>query len=151
MSSFVNTRIKRNPAAYSTTIFVVYIICLLKITVVRNGIRYETLFSGTLNLLPFKNLAALYQNAGLFKFIYLFGGNIVWFIPFGFLLPFISKKPNHSRIVMYGFALSLAIELAQFGFGTGISEVDDLILNTLGASIGYLLHRVWLKKFASGS
>lgn len=151
MSRFVNTRIKCNAAAYSTTIFVVYIICLLKITVVRNGIFHETLFSGTLNLIPFKNLAALYQNAGLLKFIYLFGGNIVWFIPFGFLLPFISKKLNHSRTVVCGFALSLAIELAQFVFGTGISEVDDLILNTLGASIGYLLHRVWLKKLALGS
>lgn len=125
MPSSVNTRIKCNTAVYSTTIFVVYIICLLKITIIRNGIRYETLFSGTLNLLPLNNLATLYLNAGLLKFICLFGGNIVWFIPFGFMLPYIFKKLSYSRVVMYGFTLSLAIELSQFIFGTGISEVDD--------------------------
>ena len=43
------------------------------------------------------------------------------------------------RTILCGFGLSLLIELLQFVFGTGVSEVDDLILNTLGTLIGFVI------------
>jgi glycopeptide antibiotics resistance protein len=38
--------------------------------------------------------------------------------------------------VFYGFLLSAMIETLQFILGTGVSELDDLILNTFGVWIG---------------
>jgi glycopeptide antibiotics resistance protein len=41
-----------------------------------------------------------------------------------------------------GFVLSFIIEFLQFAFGVGVSEVDDLILNTLGTYIGFQIFRL---------
>ena len=68
-------------------------------------------------------------------FIYLFFGNIIWFVPFGFLLKRLTRM-TAGKIIFLGFLLSLFIETTQFIFGTGVSEIDDLLLNTLGAAIG---------------
>ena len=49
------------------------------------------------------------------------------------------------RAALWGFLLSLAIETMQYILGSGISELDDLILNTVGAMLGYGLLRVFQK------
>lgn len=69
--------------------------------------------------------------------------NIVMFVPFGFLVPLIWKEMGKlSHILTTGFALSLLIELSQL-FSYRGTDVDDLILNTLGAVVGFLVYRVW--------
>ena len=52
------------------------------------------------------------------------------------------------QAVLVGFILSLIIETAQFVLGSGISELDDLILNTLGALPGYLGTTFCLYRFS---
>lgn len=71
--------------------------------------------------------------------------NIIMCIPLGFLLPFIWKdyrKIYKTTIVGLGF--SLLIELSQL-ITTRATDVDDLIANTLGAIIGYLIWKVFSK------
>lgn len=131
-----------NIEAYTSALFVLYIICLLKITVIRSGIHVEHLFSGKLNLIPFIDLIMV-RNNGLWIFLYLLVGNIIWFIPLGFLIPIICRKIGLKKIVIYGLLLSISIESLQFVLGTGITEIDDLILNTLGVCFGYLIYRIW--------
>lgn len=66
-------------------------------------------------------------------------GNIIGFLPFGFILPIVTHRMRSGFvIIMSGFALSLTVELIQLVTRVGIFDVDDLILNTLGAAIGYL-------------
>ena len=47
-------------------------------------------------------------------------------------------------------SLSLGIELSQYVFGTGVTEIDDIILNTLGCLLGGIIERaiyyLYLKK-----
>lgn len=65
--------------------------------------------------------------------------NVVLFVPFGFFLPILFKmKYPWLQTVMYGFFASLWIECSQL-FNTRISDVDDLVMNSLGALIGLLL------------
>lgn len=70
--------------------------------------------------------------------------NVFLFIPFGFLLPFMTKL-NLKKIVMLGAFFSFSIELLQFLTGLianitfRVTDINDLIFNTLGALIGYLL------------
>lgn len=67
-------------------------------------------------------------------------GNIVGFVPFGFMLPLLSKRFHSLKnMAIMTFCLSLVFELVQFIFRFGSFDVDDLILNTLGGVIGYLV------------
>ncbi len=72
--------------------------------------------------------------------------NILLFIPYGFLFPLTWKKckgivPN----VFIGFVTSLLIETLQLVSGRGIFQIDDIITNSLGALIGYLLFALFAK------
>ncbi len=68
-------------------------------------------------------------------------------MPFGFLLPFLTGRPKSiGMIAVFGFLLSLAIEFSQYMFGTGYSELDDLLLNTVGTLIGFLIYRAYAHK-----
>lgn len=60
----------------------------------------------------------------------------MWFVPFGVYLQYKKRADSILRISAYGFLFSLMIETLQYVFGTGYSELDDLILNTLGAGLG---------------
>ena len=75
--------------------------------------------------------------------IYLVVGNIAWFVPFGFLLPLIWERLKAYYTIPLGFCLSLVIELGQLISGKGMFEIDDLVLNTLGASAGYLAYKIY--------
>ncbi len=63
--------------------------------------------------------------------------NVILFIPMGFLLPVIWEK-YHSvkKTVFMGFAISVIIELLQI-FTFRLTDIDDLITNTLGTFLGY--------------
>ncbi len=64
--------------------------------------------------------------------------NILMFVPIGFLLTFVpKKKPAFYKVCIGGFLISLLIEFIQFISNRGLTEVDDLINNTIGAMIGY--------------
>jgi glycopeptide antibiotics resistance protein len=124
-------------------ILAVYMIVLLKITVLRQDFLRWPLFShGSLNLVPFAYYVRAVQHHHFFNIIYYFFGNIVWLMPLGFLLPKLTGWPRTLRgAAAAGFLLSFIIEFSQYAFGTGESELDDLILNTLGAILGFLLFR----------
>lgn len=73
--------------------------------------------------------------------------NIVLFLPFGFLLPLIWKKADKFRhALLYGASFSLFIELSQL-LNNRSTDIDDLILNTLGALIGLGLFKAFSNMF----
>ena len=91
--------------------------------------------------IPLVNLIDLIKHNPPGVVIYLIGGNIAWFVPIGLLLPVIWRiKPWQA--ILCGVAFSLLIEIAQFAFAVGLSEIDDLLLNTLGATIGAFLYDI---------
>lgn len=69
--------------------------------------------------------------------------NILFFIPFGFLLCStlytFGKKCSMILILLVSFLTSVSIELLQYMFSCGKSETDDVIANVLGAVLGYLI------------
>ena len=65
-------------------------------------------------------------------------GNIAIFIPFGFFLSFLVKRyRNYFRIFIF------LCEFIQYYFKVGTFDIDDIILNLLGVTIGYLLFVVF--------
>lgn len=71
-----------------------------------------------------------------------YGLNVVMFLPFGFLVPMIWKKMGKASVLTAGFSFSLLIELSQL-FSYRGTDVDDLIMNTLGAAVGLWMYRIW--------
>jgi len=70
-------------------------------------------------------------------------GNVLAFVPFGFILPIIGKRLRSMwKVTVLGFLLSLSVELLQLIFKVGCCDVDDLLLNTLGALLGYILFAI---------
>ena len=61
-------------------------------------------------------------------------------LPFGFILPVIFRRMNSGFLIcVSGFILSLTVEVIQLVTKVGCFDVDDMILNTLGATLGYVL------------
>ena len=102
------------------------------------------------NLVPFREIRRYIQYRHLFGWEYFvvnIYGNILAFVPFGFFLPIVSKS-NRSfwTVTLYGFEFTLGIELVQLSFQVGTFDVDDIIMNTLGAILGYILFALFKKK-----
>ncbi len=96
-----------------------------------------------INLIPFTEIRRFIRyGARLSKrtvFLNLIG-NIIGFLPFGFFLPVITKKNRHLwKVTLMGLATSAAVEFVQLVTRSGVCDIDDVILNTLGAVFGYLL------------
>ncbi len=67
--------------------------------------------------------------------------NIILFIPLGFLLPMIwSAFRSAKKTIFFGLGLSAAIEISQI-FTYRSTDIDDLITNTIGTLLGYLIAR----------
>lgn len=73
---------------------------------------------------------------------YLF--NVLMTVPLGFLLPIIwPKSRSLKKTALAGFILSFSIETIQL-FSNRVTSTSDLIMNTLGAVIGYFLFVIFL-------
>ena len=68
-------------------------------------------------------------------------GNTAMFIPLGIVWPSVYKGlDTHRKIISAGIGFSLCIEILQLPFYDRVSDIDDLLLNSLGFIIGYLLY-----------
>jgi glycopeptide antibiotics resistance protein len=74
-------------------------------------------------------------------------GNIILFMPFGFLTDALSGTPaNKFSVIIAAFFFSLSIELLQLIFRIGVYDADDILLNTLGAYVGLCAYRLLVKR-----
>ena len=94
------------------------------------------------NLVLFKEIKRFYSVMGTHpKMFWLnIAGNILAFMPFGFLIPRLRDKSTNLFLAgLFSLELSFAVELLQLVFKLGCFDVDDLLLNTVGALVGYCL------------
>ncbi len=97
-------------------------------------------FPVRMNLIPFVNLLD-YEILREAKINVI--GNTAMFIPMGVIWPIVFKELNtHKKVIAAGAGFSLCIEILQLPFYDRVSDVDDLILNTLGFVIGYIIYVV---------
>ena len=74
-------------------------------------------------------------------------GNIVCFVPLGFLVPsVINFKNKFLAVVIVAFSSVLMVEVIQLVTKIGSFDVDDILLNVSGAMLGYGIY-VIAKKF----
>ena len=65
-------------------------------------------------------------------------GNIAMFVPIGIIWPLVFRQlDRHKKVIASGMGLSLCIEILQLPFFDRVTDIDDLILNSLGFLVGY--------------
>lgn len=128
-------------------IFLIYIILLLRITLFKQVSLYNLSSAigtseKTISIIPFQSVIDMIQNnVSLSRILENILGNIIIFVPFGLILPAIRNKPI-KNIIYLAIFFSAAIEISQFIFGMGSTDIDDLIFNVLGAVIGCFLYTI---------
>ena len=71
--------------------------------------------------------------------------NIIMFIPFGILMPTAFPAMRNIFVcTLTALACSLCLEMFQLITGRGFCQLDDVVTNTLGAFIGYIVYRMWV-------
>jgi hypothetical protein len=93
------------------------------------------------NLHPGSSLRAYLDQPALRDAVKQIGGNVVLGVPFGVLVPvLIPKARGILRVLLLTAVVMLLVELVQGTLITGRAfDIDDVILNTSGALVGYLL------------
>ncbi|MFD3534666.1 VanZ family protein [Streptomyces sp. NPDC058664] len=93
------------------------------------------------NLSPGSSIRAYLQQPGFVDTVKQLGGNVALGVPFGILLPLLSRRTRGLvRVSLLTVVTMLIVELIQGALITGRAfDIDDVLLNTTGALIGYLL------------
>lgn len=122
---------------FAILVFSLYIIGVYYFTgagTIYDGLMYKLeLRQEQINLIPFS------QDIDIVAYFL----NIVLFIPLGLLSPIIWKKMNKlTNIIGIGFFFTMLIEISQL-LNNRSTDIDDVILNVLGAVIGFGLFKVW--------
>ena len=132
--------------------FILYIALMLWLLFgqrVSNDVQggYWDELSQNINLVPFRTIGGymdrLYNSAGKLNHqaVINLGGNVIMFIPLGFLLPFVSDRAKKLKnCFVMTFAVILSVELLQLATLLGSFDIDDLLLNMIGIFMGWMAY-----------
>ena len=99
------------------------------------------------NLVPFKEIMRFWKhrhNVGMEAMFLNIFGNVIGFLPLGVFLPVLFRRCQRGSVtILLCFEFSAVAELIQLVTKVGCFDVDDLILNTFGGCIGYLLFMIY--------
>lgn len=94
------------------------------------------------NLVLFKEIKRFWQYRDILGNFAVFSnlvGNVLIFMPYGFFLPMASRSRSFFVTMFYSLGLSFCIEVFQLLTKVGSFDVDDLLLNTIGGILGYIV------------
>lgn len=134
----------------------VYVLLLVNFTLIddtfgRNifniqNLNYDSLVNymeTSLNLIPFATIR-LYvnglksDNISLGYFLINIFGNLLMLMPLAFFVPTLLKKINtFLKFLIFVIGFAVCIEVLQILFLTGSCDIDDVMLNVLGAALSY--------------
>ncbi|WP_379965257.1 VanZ family protein [Epilithonimonas sp. UC225_85] len=106
--------------------------------------RYSPTILFEIKTIPFETISDYSTNVirwdktEAFKNIF---GNIILFIPYGFLGILYPKLNRFISLFLTFFIVINIVEFSQYYFKRGFADVDDIILNTTGAVIGFIVYK----------
>lgn len=140
-----------------SVIFILYLMLLVTLVLFdsyfgRTGISnipkwsreaFKEYFESSVNLIPFETISsflagALVKNVSLKAFAVNIIGNLAAFAPFAFFLPVLfDKMRSLKNFLIAMIIIVLTAEIFQMILLTGAADIDDLILNVLGAMVAF--------------
>lgn len=143
-------------------LFILYVLLMLFVLVIPNNYRSHNVLTGGLtwerwlayatggfNIVPFRGISEqivfIFAGQDVARNIIYLVGNIIGFAPLGFFLPAIFVKQSKFTTFLIAVLLALiGLELVQLMTMRGSFDIDDIILNTVGACLGFWV----MNKFA---
>ncbi len=137
--------------------FAIYILIVIKVIVFK--FPYEEMLAiaaswrkdvileglGTANFTPFKTIKMYIDYAYKLNSVENLAGNVLVFVPFGFLFPMAAREGDRFFVMLINvFVFVLGIEVFQLFSAFGAFDVDDLLLNCLGAILGFGIYKAAL-------
>ena len=146
---------KKENRSFIWFLFFLYLLFVVKVIIfkypyeqllrIAESWRKEVILEGldTANFTPFKTIRMYVKYSYKLNSFENLVGNILVFVPFGFLLPYVWKKAGSFWVMLLNAVIFvLGIEVFQLFSAFGAFDVDDIILNCLGAVWGYLFYLI---------
>lgn len=142
----MNSRTKRRIELASRILFWIYLIILMYLLFFSE--YYGRTAAATeyhYNLQLFREIKRFWiyrEQLGMAAVMTNLVGNVVCFMPFGFFLPNMYQvfRRHGFLVILSGFFLTCGVELLQLYTRVGAFDVDDILLNTCGTILGYVLN-----------
>lgn len=148
------------------SVFFIYILCLTGVTLLPLSIAFdENNHWFSVNLIPVigtvKEVIKTTTDPNMPDYMVKFWimnivGNAMLLFPIGVMMPALWNKYNSMfKITISAFCLSLSIEILQLAsvyignFGRAF-DIDDILLNTVGAAIGFIFYKMFIEKKTEG-
>ena len=139
----MSVRKKKIFRAMGKVLFLLYVIFLVYFLFLaewygRTGVSEEYRY----NLELFKEIRRFItyrEQLGTFAVLANLAGNIVIFVPYGFFISMASRARGFFKTLFFSMGLSLCVEVTQLFTRVGSFDVDDILLNTIGGVIGYIV------------
>lgn len=113
------------------SLFVIYLIVMGWIILLKLGVQFSYMEERRLNMVPFAN--------GYYSMMETIM-NVVIFIPMGMYAGILLRNKAFGMKLLFFFLISLLLEGLQYVFKFGAFDITDLLTNTTGGIIGYLLY-----------
>lgn len=135
--------------------FAIYILVVIKVIIFKYPYeelmriaatwRRDVIFEGlgTANFTPFKTIKMYIDYSYKLNSVENLAGNVLVFVPLGFLFPLVAKEGERFFVMLLNaFVFVLGIEVFQLFSAFGAFDVDDILLNCVGASLGFGMYRL---------
>ena len=131
--------------------YIFHILLILMGLTIFKGSNLSIMFENKLyvNYIPFMETINMFKNnymnyMGIRNAVYNVVGNILVFVPLVFFIPLLFEMKNKIiYIALYGFLTSLAIDFVQLFTAFNITDIDDIIFNTLGSIFGFIIYNLF--------
>ncbi|HHX69046.1 MAG: VanZ family protein [Miniphocaeibacter sp.] len=137
------------------TTFIIYVLVVIKIVFFPIPFQKELLeilrvenLENISNFIPFKSIFEILKTGTWYNIKLQIGGNLILLLPLGIYLPFLFNKKNSlKRDLVFGLIIAIDIEFIQgligffIGYNYRVVDIDDVILNFIGYTVGYLLSK----------
>ena len=142
----MSTRNARIVRALGKVLFVLYIFFLVYFLFLAEWYgRTGTVEEYRYNLELFREIRRFItyrEQLGMFAVFANLLGNILIFVPYGFFISMAAERRGFFKTLFFSFGLSLCVELVQLATKVGSFDVDDILLNTIGGILGYILFAI---------
>ena len=126
-------------------LFLIYSVLMLWLLFGRTGYDPSVPYFDQLkyNIVPLETIKLYWHIIPRSTAIINLGGNVIMFIPLGFFLPrAFPKLKKFFKCFFTAMLIITLVELAQFFTILGSCDIDDLILNMVGVTMGFILHKL---------
>lgn len=135
--------------------FIIYIILLIKVTLIRvplGDLKYAITHLSLAGVwdrfadgqyIPFKTIYHHYMHSTMHHMLTSFGWLMLWMIPMGFFLPHLTKVRRYVNVLIFGLLFGMSVELLQLILNVANFAVDDIIQSGLGVSVGYIIYKIF--------